>query len=181
MASKSEEKIILAPIHFPKKLLNRFIFETLENIFRRQVYIASPKVDMHPFLDPAREQYQSTGILKHFIKTTPSGESKICLLVEEDLFIPVLTFVFGEAHMHGQFAIVSSHRLKEQFYLREENLKLLEQRLLKEIVHEHGHTFGLIHCMNDRCVMHNSYSVEDTDHKDIYPCEVCFEKLDETF
>ena len=101
--------------------------------------------------------------------------------MEEDLFIPVLTFVFGEAHMHGQFAIVSSHRLKEQFYVREENLKLLEQRLLKEIVHELGHTFGLIHCMDDRCVMHNSYSVEDTDHKDIYPCEVCFEKLDETF
>ena len=180
MASKSEEKIILAPVHFPKELLTPFIFEALENIFRRQVYIASPKLDMHPFLDPARDQYQSTGILKHFIKTTPSGESKICLLVEEDLFIPVLTFVFGEAHMHGQFAIVSAHRLKEQFYMREENLKLLGQRLLKEIIHELGHTFGLIHCIDDRCVMHNSYSVEDTDHKDIYPCEVCFAKLDET-
>jgi len=179
MASKSEEKIILGPISFPKGLLKKYIFEALETIFKRPVYIASPKLDLHPFFDPARNQYQSTAILKHFIKTTPKGESKICLLVEEDLFIPVLTFVFGEAHMHGQFAIVSSHRLKEQYYMREEDLELLEQRLLKEIVHELGHTFGLVHCIDNRCVMHNSYSVEDTDHKGIYPCEVCFAKLDE--
>ncbi len=179
MASKSEEKIILAPLHFPKELFTKRIFETLEAIFRRPVYIASPELDLHPFFDATRDQYQSTAILKHFIKTTPRGESKICLLVEEDLFIPVLTFVFGEAHMHGQFSIVSIHRLREQFYMREENLELLGQRLLKEIVHELGHTFGLTHCMDDRCVMHNSYSIEDTDRKDVFPCEVCFAKLDE--
>lgn len=175
----TESKITLFLIDFPAFYITDELKEKLSVIFKRKVSVKEIKFNLEKFLDPVREQYYSTGILKEFIFNKPvKNGDKVCILTREDLYIPVLTFVFGEAHMHGEYCIVSSFRLREEFYSREENLELFGERLLKEIVHELGHTFGLTHCINDKCVMHNSFNIEDTDRKSIYPCESCFEELD---
>lgn len=135
-------------------------------------------IEIDKFYDPVRDQYHSTGILKHFILEKKPPAERICFLARVDLYIPILTFVFGEAHLGGKHCIVSEHRLREEFYLRPIDKKLETQRLLKEIVHELGHTFGMVHCIDDLCVLHNSYNIEDTDRKSHFPCTVCFEDLD---
>lgn len=73
--------------------------------------------------------------------------------------------MFGEAQLEGTAAIVSSHRLDETLYGLPKNQELLEERLLKEAIHDLGHTFGLVHCHDYSCVMHSSASVEEIDIK----------------
>jgi len=179
MASNDNQGLILAPIRFPEKWISDRLMEQLSVIFKQHVSCKPEKLDLEDFYDPVRDQYHSTDILKHYILNQPVSGPRICYLVQVDLFIPILTFVFGEAHMNGRHCIVSARRLQEDFYMREGNEVLFEARLLKEIVHEVGHTFGLIHCYDDLCVMNNSYDISGTDRKQPFPCEMCFEKLDE--
>ena len=90
---------------------------------------------------------------------------KVLGIAEVDLFIPILTFVFGEAQLDGPGAIVSMHRLNNKFYGMPENNALLVQRIVKESIHELGHTFGLLHCSSPGCVLNSSTYVEDIDQK----------------
>jgi len=89
------------------------------------------------------------------------------------LFVPVLTFVFGEAQLAGNCAVVSLHRLREEVYGMPPNPALLAERLFKEAVHELGHTYGLRHCDDWRCVMTSSHSVEWLDVKTAELCPAC--------
>ena len=98
---------------------------------------------------------------------------KILAVTGLDLFVPVLTYVFGEAQLSGKAAVVSTFRLDETLYGLPANRPLLEERLLKEAVHELGHTFGLIHCRNYECAMHSSTAAEEIDIKGKGLCEEC--------
>jgi archaemetzincin len=88
-------------------------------------------------------------------------------LSEDDLYIPQLNFVFGLASHDGRSAVVSTRRL------RSDDPSLYKERLLKEVVHEMGHAFGLGHCDDARCVMHFSNSLQETDHKRKELCGQC--------
>ncbi|MEA2005134.1 MAG: hypothetical protein U9O50_02570 [Acidobacteriota bacterium] len=48
-----------------------------------------------------------------------------------------------------------------------------------EAVHELGHTYGLSHCPDAKCVMHFSNSLLDTDKKSASFCTHCHKLLDE--
>lgn len=122
--------------------------------------------------DARRNQYHSTAILKHLIEAGPRQE-RILGVTALDLFVPVLTFVFGEAQMNGRAALVSTHRLREEFYGLPRRADLLFERLVKEAVHELGHTFGLRHCSDWRCVMTSSHGVERLDVKSAEFCSTC--------
>ena len=100
-------------------------------------------------------------------------------VTDRDLYIPILTFVFGEAQMGGSSAIVSYHRLRQEFYGLPPDLDLLANRLLIESVHELGHTLRLTHCDDFRCAMASSHAVEWIDIKDSGFCEDCLAKATE--
>lgn len=97
--------------------------------------------------------------------------------MELDLFIPIFNFLFGEAQLNGIGAIVSAHRLHNPFYGIPENEEMFEKRLLKESIHELGHTFSLIHCFTLRCVMNTSTYVEEIDQKSSNFCRSCEQEI----
>jgi archaemetzincin len=134
-------------------------------------------IDPEDFYDPARKQYHSTKILKEMLDETPSDARKIIGITSVDLFIPILTFVFGEAQLDGKVGIVSLARLRQDFYGLPPNEALLQRRLTKELKHELGHTFGLIHCSLRECVMSVANTISDVDSKGISFCEGCRELL----
>ncbi|NOY05047.1 MAG: archaemetzincin family Zn-dependent metalloprotease [Chlorobi bacterium] len=125
--------------------------------------------------DPARRQYHATRIWEQVLKARQGSHHKLLVITEYDLFIPVLTFVFGEAQLGGRAGIVSICRLLESFYGLVPNQDLLFQRLCKEVVHELGHLYGLRHCYMPSCVMGPSTTVERVDAKEWKFCPECLE------
>jgi archaemetzincin len=127
--------------------------------------------------DKARKQWISDSLLDWLLKSNePDIKTKVLAICDFDAYSDELNFVFGEAHLGGRVAAIYLPRLRDQFYVRKSdknNKNLFEQRVIKEAVHELGHTFGLRHCQISKCVMHFSNSLQDTDIKDDKFCERC--------
>jgi len=134
-------------------------------------------IDGAPAFDHARKQYFSSTLLSAVNEKYSSHGGKILCVTSGDLFVPVLTYLFGEAQLQGKAAVVSTFRLDESFYGLPANDALTKERLLKESLHELGHTFGLFHCHDLRCVMHSSTAVEEIDLKGGTYCETCRERI----
>ncbi len=147
------------------------------------VVLSEATPDISGFFDQERLQFNSTGIVRllhgMFAKDPPRAEvqdiraPKVLGVLADDLFIPVLTFVFGEAQLGGTAAVVSYHRLQNERYGLPRDPARMMERLVKESLHELGHTFGLVHCMSQECVMHASTDVEDIDLKGDAFCRAC--------
>jgi archaemetzincin len=144
----------------------------LARTFRAPCRIRPETVDMEFALDPHRSQYYSTSILQR-LERACDPDARILGVATADLYVPVLTFVFGEAQLDGNCAVVSIARLREEFYGLPPREDLLRERLVKEAVHEIGHTFGLRHCPDWRCVMTSSHAVERLDVKEAEFCARC--------
>jgi archaemetzincin len=142
-------------------------------------------IEESSYIDPAfafdtyRNQFNSTSLIGALLERYPTYQGKIIGITTVDLFVPVLTYVFGEAQLDGTVAVLSSFRLKEELYGLEPNPKVEHLRLLKEAIHELGHTFGLIHCQTSECVMHSSTSAEEIDVKGKNFCKECEQKTRE--
>jgi archaemetzincin len=122
-------------------------------------------------LDPRRNQHLSSRILTWLEHHRPAGAVRTLAITDVDLFMPVLTFVYGEAQLNGRVAVVSTARLGG--VPGAAGARLLAARLAKESVHELGHTFGLLHCDAPRCVMKRSANVAAVDAKPTTLCGDC--------
>jgi len=118
--------------------------------------------------DARRKQWSTSRILAWLVQSGPPG--LVLAVTDQDLFIPILTFVFGEAQLGGRAAVVSSARLGEPG-LPDPRVAL--ERLAKESVHELGHCFGLVHCDRPGCVMGRSSGARDVDKKRGEFCTTC--------
>lgn len=146
--------------------------------FRRKIEVARTiPLDGSFALNVSRNQYGSTPLISALLEKFEDFSGKILGVTSGDLFVPVLTYVFGEAQLDGKVAVMSSHRLREEFYGLAPDKGLLHLRLVKEAIHELGHAFGLLHCNNYLCVMHSSTGVEEIDVKSEKLCERCRELL----
>ena len=155
--------------------------EELEKSIRKTFGYSSKllraQISLEKAFDLKRSQYNSSQILLQVISSLPADAVKMLCIVDVDLFIPILTFVFGEAQLRGTGSVVSLHRLNNKFYGLPYDEKLLTRRLIKEAIHELGHNFGLVHCSNPVCVMRSSTYVEDIDQKSEEMCSSCAEEL----
>jgi len=130
-------------------------------------------------LDPAsvfhaeRQQYHSSELLRRMQEFVGPRCWRLLGVTDVDLYIPILTFVFGEAQIGGPCAVVSTYRLRQEFYGLQPDEELLRQRLLKESIHELGHTIDLKHCHDYECVMASSHAVEWIDLRRTELCEAC--------
>lgn len=148
-----------------------------------QQYLQVPCEVIPAVLDPSatfhadRGQYHSSQLLAAMQEFANAASWRVLGVTDVDLYIPILTFVFGEAQTGGTCALVSARRLRQEFYGLPPDQALLEKRLLKEALHEIGHTCDLIHCDDYLCAMAASHAVEWIDVKDPVFCEDCREKL----
>ena len=132
----------------------------------------APGFDPELGYDASRGQFNSRTLLSLLLHHHPEP-GRLLAVTDVDLFIPVLTFVFGEAQLGGRAAVVSSHRLAPEQYGLKPDPALLEARLIREAIHELGHTFSLVHCGDSRCVMASSPQVEGIDLKSSRFCPAC--------
>lgn len=144
----------------------------LSKVFNKQVLVGKGMPDPDYAYHKKRNQYLSTAILNAIMEQKEYAPyEKILGMVDHDLYVPELNFVFGEASRKA--AVISVTRLRQIFYHLPEDQGLFHQRVLTEAVHELGHTFGLGHCENPRCVMFFSNRLMDTDRKGSEFCQKC--------
>jgi archaemetzincin len=167
------QDISIAPVKISNsELVQRVLYE-LAKIFPGKIRRIGLEIDLKESFSVERNQYFSTQLLAEATNHTSGLNGKVVILVDFDLYIPVFTFVFGEAQINGKHSIVSLCRLHEEFYTGQTDEELLLRRAIKEILHELGHNFGLLHCHNWDCVMHSSAIVEEVDIKGDNYCPEC--------
>ncbi len=162
--------------HFDRDFLEK-IAEEVARQFNCIVTVREARLDLTAFFDPNRRQYNGDQLLKEVHSISMNTSTKTIGLFNVDLFIPILTYIFGQAQLGGSTAIASIYRLSNEKYgiLPDENVAL--ERFKKEIIHELGHTFKLFHCYSTSCVMRSSTYVEDIDQKETSFCPNCRSQL----
>jgi archaemetzincin len=165
--------LCLLPIGNGGGQLHQELGVAMGEVFRVPFVVLPHALDPEAAFHAERQQYHSSEILAAMQAYKTSESWRVLGVTAVDLYIPILTFVFGEAQMGGPCAVVSSHRLRQEFYGLPADSELLRARLLKEAVHEIGHTLELTHCHDYRCAMAASHAVEWIDIKEAWLCSQC--------
>ena len=131
--------------------------------------------------DAQRGQYKSVEVMKLLARSAPADAARIIGVTEGDLAIPTLTFVFGQAQLDGPVAVISLARLRQEFYGLPADDAALRERLAKEVLHELGHTFGLTHCTEPKCVMSLATHIGLVDNKEERYCAQCGQQVARKF
>ena len=169
-------RIRIIPLQFAGVEVLEQMLPPISARFKTETLVSTNRFDLTPFFNPVRSQYNANDIIQKLVPLVDQGD-KIVGVTDLDLFIPVLSYIFGQAFLGGSVALVSGHRLVNARYGLADDPKLFSERLLKCIIHELGHAFGLKHCLLPGCVMASTTYVEEMDQKSDQFCRNCNTKL----
>ncbi|MBN1855752.1 MAG: hypothetical protein JW846_02210 [Dehalococcoidia bacterium] len=159
-------RLILVPLDTATDDLARKVAGSLRRIIPWKVVVSRRQETTHT----SRPGTTSNAItLIESIADAPSDDTIEVAITPHDITIPGRDYVFGYALPERNMAIVSTFRLVPLQKSRHP-VRLLTQRVCKEVLHEAGHVKGLEHCTSTSCVMHYSQTLHDTDLK---PCKFC--------
>jgi len=174
----SQHKITLVAFGYFERVFLEKVVAGIERAFHVDVELKEGHTDLSLFYDINRRQYNGDKLLAMVKEHFTINQGKTMGLFGVDLFIPILTHIFGQAYLNGDTGIVSHFRLNNQLYGLERDEKLLRERFIKTIIHELGHTYGLTHCHEPTCVMRSSTYAEDIDEKSAFFCSDCQNQLE---
>ncbi|WP_167527970.1 zinc metallopeptidase [Desulfosarcina alkanivorans] len=133
-----------------------------------------PPVDI-PFaaLDETRLQYNAATLIGAIEAMPLADYFRAIALLDVDLFIPLFTHVFGEARQNGRVALVSLFRLQAHMDGSSPSADRILERVAKIALHEAGHLLNLLHCDDERCLMHFCGDVDRLDQTPLNFCRHC--------
>ena len=171
------KRLLLLPVGDLDERLLGELAPALQDLFRVPCERIDTRLAPEFAYHRERQQFHSSEILQAMQSQVLPDCWRLLGVTSVDLYIPILTFVFGEAQMDGPCGVVSSHRLRQEFYGLPPDPEVLRERLLKEAAHELGHTIGLSHCTDYQCIMAASYAVEWIDLKGSTLCDACRDRV----
>jgi len=167
-------KIRVIPLgNIPEEILTE-VTENLRETFDVMTESTLPVGIPKEFYNALHHQYHAPDVLKFLAERFPGKNFGI---TDQDIYAENLNFVFGQAQMKGNVALVSAYRLNPDFYRKVSDKQLLTERIVKESIHEVGHMLGLKHCLVEKCVMSFSNTIVDVDRKNKELCGSCKREL----
>jgi len=173
----AESRLVLVPIGPVNPGLLPWLGRGLAALFGRPPSIAPEASLSEAWYDRRRQQYRSDEVLAWLRARADPAAWRVLGIVEADLYTRGLNFLFGQASLSGRVALIALARLHPSFYGQAEDEGRFRERVLKEAVHELGHTLGLGHCRDRHCVMHFSNTLADTDLKGADFCPACARRV----
>ena len=146
----------------------------LRSVFDAEVSVHEGQSIPGSAYDEGRDQYRAEEFIE-LASRIGDGEKNIAVTTE-DLYYRRRNYVFGLAYLDGKASVVSTYRLQTSSDGGFSNMsasEIFSDRVRKEVVHEIGHTLGLEHCDNHRCVMNFSPTVREVDRKEETLCGTC--------
>jgi archaemetzincin len=165
--------LVLLPVGSPAQDVLDGLEEKLRGVFPWTVRRMPPLPRPVAAFNAVRGQFEALHIMRAIADMLPRDADKVLAVFEEDIAIPMLTFVFGQAQLNGRIALMSLARLRQEFYGMNAQPELLIQRVWKEALHELGHTFGLTHCQTPGCIMTLANNIQHVDEKGNDFCGGC--------
>ena len=157
--------------------LIRSLQSSLESTFNSIVKVRNKVGSLEHAYDSARKQYISPRLLSRLNRMKRSSGDKILGIVNVDLYSPEYEFVYGEADVNSGVATLSTHRLISKNPNNHSDIRLFEERIIREAIHEVGHLYGLDHCRNPQCVMRTCTCLAEVDEAGNALCDECGNKL----
>jgi archaemetzincin len=154
------------------------LLDTVRKRFKARVDFCMIDLPVTRSFDSKRKQYDAEGLLKGLFRFAPPNADKALYIVRDDLYHGELNFVFGIAAEKA--CLLSTARLDPRFYGETDMDRaraLFKERVVKEALHELGHTLGLPHCEDKHCVMAFSNNIDEVDGKGKAFCEDCSKAL----
>ncbi|MDD5573650.1 MAG: archaemetzincin family Zn-dependent metalloprotease [Candidatus Omnitrophica bacterium] len=172
-------QIFLAPIGPIRDICETSVKEELSAVFPADVVVMPGCPVPAGALNSQRGQVYAKTVLKDLVACTPlfAPDQRALGIIDQDIYVEGFDFLFGLADRKTGYGLVSVVRLRPEFYGQPADNTLFCRRVVKEAVHEIGHTFGLSHCSRPQCVMYFSEFLEDTDRKGSRLCVSCRKKL----
>lgn len=166
--------ITIIPLGEVSSTILEFIEKTLEHTFNVTANIVPWQNTNSPLSKPLYGgKYNSTSLLMYLSERIHGDTLKLLAITEADLYSPIFSCMFGEAQLGGACALVSLHRLRQEYYNLAPDRDTFLSRCEKEVIHEMAHTFGLLHCSDKNCIMYPSSNIIDTDVKSNSFCPNC--------
>lgn len=167
------ERITVIPIGWVEGSILDFLITSLSEVFGKRVEKGSPTEKPHYAYDEKRRQYLAEAILLKLGQIRDSVRGRVLGVTEVGLYRQGGGAVFGHANGEKKVALVSIHRLQDEYYGLPGNIDRLKERVLKETIRQLGYTYGLKRCPNPLCAMFDSHQLLDLDIKRPSFCPRC--------
>ena len=171
-------RVDVVPVGEVPPPVKRAASSALRSIYDVDVTIADEQPVPSAAHDPDRDQYAAEEFIQ-LAERVGRGEKNVAI-TPLDLFYRRRNYVFGLAYLDGRGSVVSTYRLQTSSdggFSHRSGTEVFQDRVRKEVIHEIGHTIGLEHCENNRCVMNFSPTVREVDIKEETLCGSCQRSL----
>ena len=164
----------IVPVGEVPARVKREASDSLRSVYESDVTMHDTQSIPSGAYDRNRDQYSAEAFIK--LATRVGSGDKNIAITSKDLFYHRRNYVFGLAYLDGKGSVISTYRLNTSSdggVSRRDSDDVFSDRVRKEVIHEVGHTLGLEHCDNKRCVMNFSPTVREVDVKEEHLCGTC--------